>query len=602
MSGRRTWPAVAMLLDSGEPGFEALIAPGHVATVMGPEEWEFVPRDHGIADRGGRVRAGLAAGGALFRAAAEARGQVLPRQLLSAGRASRRQRRGAAPSWTRRWTSSTATGAASAPIPQSGYVLKPRLRGDTIHACSCRRTPRWPRKRAGEMPPGCDCAKVVLGKIYPNECRLYGLACTPRQPVGPCMVSDEGACRIWWANGVRENVWAGRKASGADGRVSEAPAGRIARRLVMTGRVQGVGFRPFVYRLAHEHAARRPRAQPARRRRGRGLRSRLRASTAFARDIVERAPPLARPAIARDRPAATPPAEAASTLPRAARRLRPQVSVPPDFFACDDCLRELARSRRPPPSLPVHQLHAVRTTLHADRGAAVRPAEHQHGALPAVRRRAGANTRIRSIAASTRSRSPARCAGRTSGSLEPAGTRRMATRRHSPRRSRYCARAGCSRSRGIGGYHLVCDARSETAVQRLRERKRRPHKPLAVMFPQAGADGLDALRAELDPDGAECAALLDPARPIVLAPATRGFRSRAFRCAGPRRSRSLPALQPAAPPAARCVRRARGRHLRQRERRARPHGSRGGRSAARHGRRCFPAPRPARSSGRPTIR
>jgi len=72
------------------------------------------------------------------------------------------------------------------------------------------------RKRAGEMPPGCDCAKVVLGKIYPNECRLYGLACTPRQPVGPCMVSDEGACRIWWANGVRENVWAGRKASGAE--------------------------------------------------------------------------------------------------------------------------------------------------------------------------------------------------------------------------------------------------------------------------------------------------------------------------------------------------------------------------------------------------
>ena len=60
------------------------------------------------------------------------------------------------------------------------------------------------RKRAGEMPPGCDCARVVLGKIYPNECRLYGKACTPRNPVGPCMVSDEGACRIWWASGVRE--------------------------------------------------------------------------------------------------------------------------------------------------------------------------------------------------------------------------------------------------------------------------------------------------------------------------------------------------------------------------------------------------------------
>jgi hydrogenase expression/formation protein HypD len=60
------------------------------------------------------------------------------------------------------------------------------------------------RKRAGQMPPGCDCARVVLGKIYPNECRLYGIACHPRHPIGPCMVSDEGACRIWWSGGVRE--------------------------------------------------------------------------------------------------------------------------------------------------------------------------------------------------------------------------------------------------------------------------------------------------------------------------------------------------------------------------------------------------------------
>ena len=39
LSGRLTWPAVAMLLESGSPGFDALIAPGHVSTVMGPEEW-----------------------------------------------------------------------------------------------------------------------------------------------------------------------------------------------------------------------------------------------------------------------------------------------------------------------------------------------------------------------------------------------------------------------------------------------------------------------------------------------------------------------------------------------------------------------------------
>ena len=58
------------------------------------------------------------------------------------------------------------------------------------------------RRRAGQMPPGCDCARVVLGKVYPNQCRLYGTACTPRAPIGPCMVSDEGACRIWLSGGV----------------------------------------------------------------------------------------------------------------------------------------------------------------------------------------------------------------------------------------------------------------------------------------------------------------------------------------------------------------------------------------------------------------
>ena len=48
MSGRLTWPAVAMLLESPEAGLDALIAPGHVATVMGPEEWAFVAEREGI--------------------------------------------------------------------------------------------------------------------------------------------------------------------------------------------------------------------------------------------------------------------------------------------------------------------------------------------------------------------------------------------------------------------------------------------------------------------------------------------------------------------------------------------------------------------------
>ena len=71
--------------------------------------------------------------------------------------------------------------------------------------------------------------------------------------------------------------------------------------------------------------------------------------------------------------------------------------------------------------------------------------------------------------------------------------------------------------RGVGGYHLLCDAADETAVARLRERKGRPAKPLAVMVPWHGADGLACARALVQLSPPQAAALHDSVRPIVLA-------------------------------------------------------------------------------------
>ncbi len=45
-------------------------------------------------------------------------------------------------------------------------------------------------------PEGCRCGEILRGLVYPDECPLFGKVCTPRHPVGPCMVSREGSCNI----------------------------------------------------------------------------------------------------------------------------------------------------------------------------------------------------------------------------------------------------------------------------------------------------------------------------------------------------------------------------------------------------------------------
>lgn len=46
--------------------------------------------------------------------------------------------------------------------------------------------------------PGCSCGAILSGRMDPPQCPLFGKACTPVQPVGPCMVSQEGACAAYY--------------------------------------------------------------------------------------------------------------------------------------------------------------------------------------------------------------------------------------------------------------------------------------------------------------------------------------------------------------------------------------------------------------------
>jgi hydrogenase maturation protein HypF len=288
----------------------------------------------------------------------------------------------------------------------------------------------------------------------------------------------------------------------------------VTRRLLLTGRVQGVGFRPFVYRLAHELGL----DGFVRNLRG-DVEVVLHGPTAtierFARDVLDRAPPLARPVLA-GQTAVDAPAAPGFHIASSSSAEHPQISVPPDFFCCPDCLAELAD-----PGNRRHRYAFINCTQCGPRYTLIE-------ALPYDR----PNTTMRAFPLCDACRSeyedpldrrfhaePVACpvcgphlefVGPDAGNPGKGDDSALAAAVAVLRDGRVLA------VKGIGGYHLLCDARSEAAVARLRERKHRPDKPLAVMYPWRGQDGLDVIRDEFDPEPAARDALLDPARSIVL--------------------------------------------------------------------------------------
>ena len=77
-------------------------------------------------------------------------------------------------------------------IPASGLSLRAAF----AHRDAARRFPV--EVTPSREPPGCRCGEVLRGVIEPPECALYGRICTPRNPIGPCMVSAEGACAAYY--------------------------------------------------------------------------------------------------------------------------------------------------------------------------------------------------------------------------------------------------------------------------------------------------------------------------------------------------------------------------------------------------------------------
>jgi hydrogenase expression/formation protein HypD len=185
-SHRLVPPAMQWLLEQGEAKLDGFLLPGHVCTVTGYEEYEAFPVPQVVAGfEPEDILLGLLM---LVKQAREGRHEVenaYPRAVCREGN------RKAIDLMYRVFEPADVEWRGFPVIPKSGLRLKPEFeRYDAV-------------KKFGiaikhvDKHSACICDKVLRGIASPTDCKLFGRVCTPRKPVGPCMVSHEGACKIW---------------------------------------------------------------------------------------------------------------------------------------------------------------------------------------------------------------------------------------------------------------------------------------------------------------------------------------------------------------------------------------------------------------------
>ncbi len=184
-------PAMDALLWGGDLGIDGFICPGHVTTIIGTSSYERVAEQYHTAC----VVTG-------FEPVDILEGVLMLVQQVEAGRATVQIQygRGADPQGNPAALklmdevfepcNSPWRGLGS--IPQSGLAIREAY---SAHDASKRFDVHVP---PAKEPPGCRCAEILRGAVRPPDCRLFRRACTPRTPVGPCMVSSEGACAAYF--------------------------------------------------------------------------------------------------------------------------------------------------------------------------------------------------------------------------------------------------------------------------------------------------------------------------------------------------------------------------------------------------------------------
>ena len=188
---KRVEPALRALIEMDGFNVDGFLCPGHVATIIGADGFAFLPEEYGLP----AVVAGFE-----------------PEDILRAIYKLAKQLAEKSPRLENEYTRA---------VSQKGNVLAQRI----LDQCFEPRFDLWrglggidssglglrdelkdfdAEKRFGiryvdaETPTACRCGEVITGRRSPAQCPLFGRVCTPEDPVGPCMVSSEGACAAAW--------------------------------------------------------------------------------------------------------------------------------------------------------------------------------------------------------------------------------------------------------------------------------------------------------------------------------------------------------------------------------------------------------------------
>lgn len=185
-------PALTWICES-EPDIDGFLGPGHVSAILGSDAYASLCARYrkplavggftyaqvlaALCDLIVQIQDGACESHNLYPQAVTARGNERAQALID-----------------RYFTLVSSVWRGLGEIDASGYVLRPEFASYDAGA--------WAAGGERETREGCLCGQVITGRILPALCPNFGTACTPASPLGPCMVSAEGTCGIWYQSGV----------------------------------------------------------------------------------------------------------------------------------------------------------------------------------------------------------------------------------------------------------------------------------------------------------------------------------------------------------------------------------------------------------------